>query len=232
MSARPARFVGFDPRTRVLRWVLASTALLLVLTATVPAAAEYLLDWGRSEYLSLPWYVTRTSAVLSYLALTGSVVYGLMLSTGATDRIAHRAVSVTLHRDLAGVGLALALIHAAVLMLDRSVPYTPTEVVVPFAGPYRPLWVAFGQLALAGSIIVTLSTYVRGRIGHGAWRRIHKVAFLAWAMATIHGAMSGTDTGITLLALMYVSSAALVVGLTTTRVMLALLKRRADSIVE
>ena len=230
MSARPVRFVGFDPRTRALRWVLVSVALLFVLAGTVPTAAGYLLDWARAEYLSLPWYVTRTSAVLAYLALTGSVTYGLMLSTGITDRVAHRAVSITLHRDLAGIGLALALIHAAVLMLDRSVPYTPAEVVVPFVGPYRPLWVAFGQLALAGSIVITVSTYIRGRIGHRAWRAIHKIAFLAWAAATVHASMSGTDSGVTLLALMYVAAAALVTGLTTTRVVLALFMRRADSI--
>ena len=37
--------------------------------------------------------------------------------------------------QVADFGIALALVHAAVLMIDRSVPYTPFEVVIPFAGP-------------------------------------------------------------------------------------------------
>ncbi len=93
------------------------------------------------------------------------MVYGLLLSTKILDRIAHRAVSFTLHQDLSSIGLALALVHAAVLMIDRSVPYSPLEVVVPFSGPYRPLWVGVGQLTLALTLVVLLSFYVRKRIG-------------------------------------------------------------------
>ena len=144
---------------------------------------------------SLPWYVTRISALLAYLALTASVVYGLLLSTKLLDRIAHRAVSFTLHQDLASVGLALALVHAAVLMIDRSVPYTPLEVVVPFIGPYEPLWVGMGQVALGLTIAVLVSFYLRRRIGQKAWRQLHYVSFLAFLAATVHGLMAGTDSG-------------------------------------
>jgi predicted ferric reductase len=230
MSAGSARHVGFGPRTRALRWALIGIALLISLAGTLPAAAGVLGAWVATEYESLPWYVTRASAVLAYLALTASVVYGLVLSTGVADRLAHRAVSMTLHRDLAGVGLAFALVHAAVLMLDRTVPYAPVDVVVPLIGPYRPIWVSLGQVALGLGIVITLSTYVRGRIGHHRWRLIHKLAFLAWAAATVHAVMSGSDSGTTLLEVMYVGSAAIVAGLTATRVLLALVARRADTI--
>ena len=47
-------------------------------------------------------------------------------------RLAQRTVTFTLHQDLSGIGLGLAMVHAAVLMIDTSVPYSPIEVLVPF----------------------------------------------------------------------------------------------------
>jgi DMSO/TMAO reductase YedYZ heme-binding membrane subunit len=80
-------------------------------------------------------------------------------------------------------------------MIDRSVPYSLLEVVVPFIGPYRPLWVGIGQLALGLTIVVLVSFYVRRRIGQKTWRQLHYVSFLAFLAATVHGLMAGTDSG-------------------------------------
>lgn len=188
-------YQGLHPRTRPLRWTLFVAAAIMTIAATGGAALDSLVGWLAHEHDRLPWYVTRLSALLAYLALTASVLYGLLLSTKLLDRIAHRAVSFTLHQDLASIGLALALVHAAVLMIDRSVPYTLAEVVVPFIGPYEPLWVGVGQIALGLTIVVLLSFYVRKRIGQKTWRKIHYVSFLAFLAATVHGLMAGTDSG-------------------------------------
>jgi sulfoxide reductase heme-binding subunit YedZ len=200
-----------------LRWSLASAVLLLVLLGTAGDTFRIVGDWLGYEHDRLPWYVTRISALLAYLALTGSVVYGLLLSTSLADRFAHRAISVTLHKDLAGVGLALALVHAAVLMLDRSVPYAPLEVLVPFIGPYRPLYVALGQAALGLSLIIMVTTYLRGRMARQTWLRIHRLAFVAWAAATAHGLMAGSDTGDATVMSMYVVATTVVAFLMAFR---------------
>jgi DMSO/TMAO reductase YedYZ heme-binding membrane subunit len=187
-------YEGLSTRTRWLRWSLFLMAVAIVLVGTAQPAVGSFLSWVGVEFDRLPWYITRTTALLAYLAITGSVIYGLLLSTKILDRIAHRAVSFTLHQDLASIGLALALVHVAVLMLDRSVPYSPFELIVPFSGPYRPLWVGIGQLALALTLLVTLSFYVRKRIGQPLWRRLHYLSFVAFVGASVHGLMAGTDT--------------------------------------
>ena len=154
------------------------------------------------------------TALLAYLALAASVVYGLLLSTKILDAISHRTVSFTLHQDLASIGLALALVHAAVLMIDRSVPYSPAEVLIPFSGPYRPVWVGLGQMALVGSAVVLGSFYVRRQIGQKAWRRIHYISFLAFLAATAHGLMAGSDTQAAWVLYGYLAMSAMVVCLT------------------
>jgi methionine sulfoxide reductase heme-binding subunit len=220
---------GLHPQTRVLRWTLLLAAVIIVLAGTGAAALDAVVSWLNLEHDLLPWYITRVSALLAYLALTASVVYGLLLSTKLLDRIAHRAVSFTLHQDLASVGLALALVHVAVLMIDKSVPYTPLEVVVPFIGPYQPVWVAMGQLAMGLTIVVLGSFYVRRRIGQKAWRQLHYLSFMAFLAVTVHGLMAGSDSGEGWAFTMYLVATALVAFLFVYRIVTALAARRGPA---
>jgi predicted ferric reductase len=213
---------GRFPRLRWVRWGLFAILVVLIIGTTGPQALDQASGWLRDEYERLPWYTTRIAALLSYLALSASTIYGLLLSTKLLDRVAHRPISFTLHQDLAGIGVALALVHAAVLMIDRSVPYTPVEVVVPFAGPYRPLWVGFGQIALGLALLVMLSLYVRKHIGTRAWRTIHYLSFIAFVGATVHGLMAGSDTSAGWVYAGYLALTVIVVFLTTYRVALSI----------
>jgi DMSO/TMAO reductase YedYZ heme-binding membrane subunit len=219
-------YEGFHPRTRRLRWTLFLAAISVILVGTGAQAMDAVGGWLREESQRLPWYVVRVSALLAYLALTGSVVYGLLLSTGLLDRFAHRTVSFTLHQDLSAIGVSLALIHAAVLMIDRSVPFTPSQVLVPFSAPYRPIWVGIGQLALAVSLLVLLSFYVRKRIGQKRWRQVHYLSFLAFLGATVHGLMAGTDTAARGFVVAYAVLLAVVTFLLAYRIVLAVGARR------
>lgn len=217
---------GRYPRLRWIRWGLFAILIGLILASTGGQAIDTATGWLRNEYERLPWYATRASALLAYLALSASTIYGLLLSTKILDRVSHRAISFTLHQDLAGIGLALALVHAAVLTIDRSVPYTPAELLVPFSGPYRPLWVGVGQLTLGLSLLVFLSFYARKRMGTNAWRRIHYASFVAFAGATAHGLMAGSDSGAGWVFGGYLVLTAVVVFLTTYRIMLVVGDRR------
>ena len=217
---------GRYPRLRWVRWGLFAILVVLVVSSTGPRAWDQASGWLRDEYERLPWYTARITALLSYLALSASTIYGLLLSTKLLDRVAHRPISFTLHQDLAGIGVALALVHAAVLMIDRSVPYTPFELVVPFAGPYRPLWVGIGQITMGLALLVLLSFYVRKRIGTRSWRTIHYLSFVAFAGATVHGLMAGSDTSAGWVYAGYLTLTVIVVFLTTYRIVLALGSRK------
>lgn len=213
---------GRYPRLRWVRWGLFVVLVVLLVGATGPRAWDQASGWLRDEYQRLPWYTTRIMALLSYLALSASTIYGLLLSTKLLDRVAHRPISFTLHQDLAGIGVALALVHVAVLMIDRSVPYTPFEVVVPFAGSYRPLWVGIGQITMVLALLVLLSFYVRKRLGTRAWRTIHYLSFVAFAGATIHGLMAGSDTSADWVYAGYLTATVVVVFLSTYRIVIAI----------
>jgi sulfoxide reductase heme-binding subunit YedZ len=223
------RYRGLDPRTRPLRWAVFLAAVALVLFATGGGALDALRTWVTAEQDRIPWYATRILGLLSYLVIAGSVIYGLLLSTGILDAFAHRTVSFTLHQDLSAIGLGLALVHAAMLTLDHSVPFTVAEVFLPFTGPYRPLWVGIGQLSLILTVVVVASFSLRKRIGQKRWRTLHYLTFLAFIGATAHGLMAGTDTAAPWAFWGYLLLSAGVVFLTAYRIVLAVALRRAPA---
>ena len=221
------KFRGLDPRTRWLRWGLLAIALGIVIGATGPQALSALGTTWETNRSQLPWAFERLFAFLAYFAMTGSVVYGLLLSTKILDAIAHRPITFSLHQDLASIGVGLAGVHGMLLALDKSVPFTLAQIAVPGLAPYAPIWVAAGQVAFYLMAIVVGSFYLRRRIGQRAWRTLHYVTFLAFVGATMHGVMAGTDSGTPWAWWMYVGSTVAVVFLLVYRISLSASGRQA-----
>jgi predicted ferric reductase len=216
---------GLGARASLVRWGLGSIAAGAVIGATLPDALHGLaLAWDANR-MALPWLVERVFAFLAYLAMTGSVVYGLLLSTRLPDTVARRPITYSLHQDLAAFGVAFAAVHGMLLALDRSVGFSLAQILVPGLSPYEPVAVAFGQVALYLAIVVMASFYLRRRIGQRAWRSIHSITFLVFLGATVHGIAAGSDSGAPWARWLYVGSAAVVAFLVAYRVALAVAAR-------
>jgi predicted ferric reductase len=214
------KYRGLTPRTQPLRWALFLLAVGGVIVATGPGVIAVGQDWLAAHQESLAWYGSRMIGFLAYGALTLSVVYGLLLSTGILDAVAHRAVSLTLHQELAAIGIGLTALHGSLLALDTYVPQTVRQLAIPFTGPYRPEWVGIGQVAFYLMLVIYASFYVRRHLGQRGWRLLHYTAVLAFAGATVHGLMSGTDTPASWALLSYVGASVAVAFLLGYRVVL------------
>jgi predicted ferric reductase len=221
------KFRGLDPRTGMARWGLAAVAIGIVVGATAPSAARGLATVVDANPQSLVWLFERLFAWLAYIAIAGSVVYGLLMSTKLLDAIAHRPISFSLHQDLAAFGLGLAAIHGMLLGLDHSVPFSIAQILVPGLAPHAPVAVAFGQVALYLMAAVTASFYLRRHIGQRAWRSFHYVTFLVFIGVTVHGIAAGSDSDAPWAEAIYLGSAALVLFLLTYRIGTSLATRSA-----
>lgn len=225
---------GLSARTALLRWGLFAIGVGIVLGSTAPIAFDAL---GRLMAVApdkLAWVTSRLLAFLAYAAVAGAVIWGLLLSTRILDVLAHRAVSLTLHKYLAAIGLGLGGVHGALLGLDHWIGLSLVDLVVPFASPYRPVWVGIGQVTLYVLGVVYASFYVRRWIGQRAWRILHYLTFLTYVGATAHGVLAGSDSGSMWAWWTYVGTAAVVTFLLAYRIMDSIftrLERRAPKAV-
>jgi hypothetical protein len=76
---------------------------------------------------------------------------------------------------------------------DGYAPISVVNAVLPFTSAYRPLWLGLGALALDLLIALTVTSLVRTRIGYGAWRALHWLAYASWPIALVHALGTGSD---------------------------------------
>jgi len=160
------------------------------------------------------WYVTRAAGLTPYFLLWLSMVWGMGIST----KIFHSAVDGTytydFHEFLSLLGLGFVVLHVVVLMLDKYLPFSLVQVLVPFIDPYRPLWVGLGIIGFYIFLLVTVTFYIRSRIGTQAFRSIHVISLLGYLGATLHGLYAGTDSALPVTKLLYIGTLLVVVFLT------------------
>lgn len=168
--------------TAVLRPALPA-ALLLFLAVTVHAGAMdtliRFLDFG--------------AGVLALVSLSVTVLWGL----AATDRMVlhtgHRLLAQAVHRGTGVAGLGFLGLHIWVKVTEG---HTGTlSVAVPFTDGARPVLIGLGTLAAYVFVAVAVTGAVRGAFtgvtGSRWWRALHMSAYLAWALALVHGLKAG-----------------------------------------
>jgi methionine sulfoxide reductase heme-binding subunit len=162
------------------------------------------------------WLLARAAGLAAYAMLTASVLAGLVLKSRPSSRLRPANV-LEVHRTLALAGLGAIALHGAALVLDSTVKVTPLALLVPGLVGYRPVAVALGVVGAWLFALVAVSFRLRKRIGMPMWRRLHRLTFALFALATAHGLLAGTDTA--RLHGVYLGAVGAVAGATAWRVL-------------
>ncbi len=149
------------------------------------------------------WYVTRSAGLTAYLLLWLSTAWGLLVPSKMIDPYLQRNFTFDFHQVLSLLAVGFMLLHVVVLLFDHYAPFSVLQALVPFTSTYRPLWVGIGGIAFYLSLLVTITFYLRRRIGARAFRAIHLLSLVGYAGATLHGLFSGTDAPLAAVAWMY-----------------------------
>jgi sulfoxide reductase heme-binding subunit YedZ len=138
------------------------------------------------------WLASRSAGIVAYLLLSLAVLLGLSMALrlGAPrTRVAMRVV----HERVALLALGAIAAHGLLLLGDPWLKASLTGVLVPFTIGYRPVWTGIGILAGYLTAGLSLTFYLRRRIGNRRWRLAHRFIPIAWALAAIHVVGAGTD---------------------------------------
>ena len=139
------------------------------------------------------WFLTRGAGAVSLLLLTGAVVLGIVEVSRWRSERWPRFIVDGLHRNVSLLALAVLAIHIVTSVVDSFAPLGLKDAVIPFASPYRPLWLGFGALGFDLLLAVALTSVVRRSLGYRAWRAVHWGAYASWPLAVLHGLGTGSD---------------------------------------
>lgn len=156
------------------------------------------------------WLASRSAGVVAYLLLSTSVVLGL----ATTTRLARAR---GLHERVALLALGAVAAHGLLLLGDTWLHPGLSELLVPFTTGYRPLWTGLGICAAYGAAGLSLTYYVRRRLGARRWRKAHRLIPVAWALAAAHVIGAGTDVVSLWLQIVLAATIAAVVALIVQR---------------
>lgn len=141
------------------------------------------------------WYLARGTGLVSLVLLTIVVALGIAARSGRTAFGLPRFAVNLLHRNAALYSVVLLFVHVVSLLFDPYAQLRVVDLVLPFAGAYRPFWLGLGTLAFDLVLALVATSLLRRRLGATAWRAVHWLAYLCWPIALLHGLETGTDGG-------------------------------------
>jgi sulfoxide reductase heme-binding subunit YedZ len=166
------------------------------------------------------WYLTRASGAVALILLTLALVVGIAAIGRVSTRRWPRFAIDGIHRSSSLLAIAFLALHIVTAVLDSFAPISLVDAVVPFAGSYRPLWLGLGATAFDLLLAVAVTSGLRVRLGHRAWRAVHWLSYVAWPIAILHGLGTGSDVRQGWMTAVYLGCGAAVVVAVVVRVAL------------
>ena len=139
------------------------------------------------------WYVARASGMVSWVMLTASVIWGVVLSTKAFPEQRRPAWLLDLHKWLGGLTMAFLAVHLGALVADGFTSFGLGDLTIPYWSSWRPGAVALGVVAMWSLVAVEITSYLRRRMSKRSWRAVHLLSYAAFWCTSLHAAFAGSD---------------------------------------
>jgi predicted ferric reductase len=165
-------------------------AAVLVIPSWIPMMGASLLGSAPQAF----WFLSRSSALVSYLLLWLSMCLGLMITNKLARLWPGGPAAFEIHQHTSLLGVAFALFHGLILLGDRYLDARFWQVLLPFGlSGYHPWLVGLGQMGFYLMVLVTISFYLRKKLTARSWRSLHYLSFASFFLALLHGITAGSD---------------------------------------
>jgi predicted ferric reductase len=163
------------------------------------------------------WDLGRGSGVAALVAFTISIVLGIVTRSGREALGLGRFGLNEVHRTAALTGVGLVAVHLGTLLFDPYAQLRVVDLVFPFLGSYRPLWLGLGTLAVDLLGVVTVVSLLRDKVGPRVFKAVHWATYALWPVALVHALGTGTDAATLWLDSVALACVAAVAGALTWR---------------
>ena len=141
------------------------------------------------------WDLGRGAGVAALVAFTVSLVLGILTRSGREALGLGRFGLNEVHRTAALTGVGLVAVHLGSLLFDPYAQLRLVDLVFPFLGNYRPLWLGLGTLAVDLLAVITVVSLLRDKVGPRVFKAVHWATYALWPVALVHSLGTGTDAG-------------------------------------
>jgi len=141
------------------------------------------------------WYVTRSSAIVGWILLTLSVLWGILLKTRILRGADNPEWLKVVHRFISGLAMLMVLTHMVSLYLDSYIEFTVADLLIPFSSEFEPWGVALGIIGMWAMVLVWVTSMAMQWIPQPVWKAIHYLSYLSVFAVALHSGMVGTDVG-------------------------------------
>jgi sulfoxide reductase heme-binding subunit YedZ len=161
------------------------------------------------------WYITRAAGWVAYFLLWFSTVWGLAIPTKFFERFLSPTFAVDFHEYISLLSIGFVILHVSVLLIDQYLPFSLAQILIPFIAPYRPLWVGLGVIGLYLTLLVTITFYLRKKIGQKKFKAIHTLSLVGYLGVVLHAFFAGSDSSLRAVQFIYISTFMVIVFLTS-----------------
>jgi methionine sulfoxide reductase heme-binding subunit len=145
----------------------------------------------------LYWLSSRAAGTAALVLASASVSVGALRAgglAGGGQRGSRRRLELAITHEVLGLATIVALvIHGFVLIGDNFVDWSIADVAVPFVTSYHSGSNGIGIISGYVFILLSITYYVRDRIGETNWTALHRLVLLAWVGSFVHTLGVGTD---------------------------------------
>ena len=141
----------------------------------------------------LLWAAGRASGLIALLLFTATVLLGILTRSGRPLPGLPRFSVSLIHRNVSLLACVFLVLHVGTLMFDSYAKLSLLDIVVPFAGSFKPFWQGLGTVAFDLVVAIVITGLLRRRIGQRAFRFVHWFTYAMWPIAVLHAIGNGTN---------------------------------------
>jgi len=153
---------------------------------------------------SWPWYIIRAAGFISAGLLVLLMISGIGQVTGITYRFIEPVKAWAIHKAMALALCASIAVHVGFLLIDHFVPFSLTQILVPFASHYnngtKMLGLPLGGIAITLGILAMycVAIVVASSLGwidskKKTWRKLHYINYAIVFLVFLHALYAGSD---------------------------------------
>lgn len=176
-------------------FILLSVSFGILLSVIVmPSIVPNLVSSLSGEDPKVFWYLSRGSALVSFVLLWISMVLGLLMTNKLSKSWPGSLTAFAIHEYVSLLGIGFSMFHAIILLGDKYMNFTLKQIMVPFSISGEMFFpIGIGQISLYVWLIIAISFYFRSKIGAKTWRIVHYASFILYLVAIYHSLSAGTD---------------------------------------